>query len=146
MANASYSLYKTEAGIKIATPKGYVQHIQRTNGKVKVELKWNEGFTRKWDGKFSKTQMLIDSAVLKFCEPYVPLRTGMLVTTGILGTEIGKGEVAWLAPYAHYQYYLDASGIGPPKHLDALRGPRWFDRMKADRAKDILNIARRGMK
>ena len=146
MAKASYNIERINTGLKIATPRGVVQHIQTPNGSIKAELKWNDGFQKKWQGKFENTQKVIDNAVLKFSEPYVPLRTGMLVNLGILGTELGKGEVVWLGPYAHYQYYLDKSGIGPPKHLDALRGPRWFDRMKADRLQDILRAARRSVK
>lgn len=146
MAKATYIPNKLNGEIRVVTPRGVVQHIKMPNGIVKAELKWNKDFSKKWQGKFEKTQKIIDGAVLKFSEPYIPLRTGMLVATGILGTEIGKGEVVWLAPYAHYQYYLDRSGIGPPKHLDALRGPRWFDRMKADRLQDILRAARRSVK
>ena len=90
-------------------------------------------------------------------------------------TEIGSGRVVWNTPYAHYQYMgivygpnipiLDPeTGIlmgwfsppGRPKHptdreltydtsQNPLAGPRWFERMKADRLNDILDEARKAV-
>lgn len=109
-----------------------VQEIRTPRGKVfisstgKAELVWNRNFADKWTKKYSNAQKFVDSEVLRLCEPYVPLRTGMLIKSGILGTVIGSGRVSWIAPYAHYQYYLKrktSSETGP------LRGSLWFDRM-----------------
>jgi hypothetical protein len=106
----------------VTTPRG---SVTVTDGKA--ELKWDSSFVEKWHEQYSKAQKFVDSEVLRLCEPYVPLLTGMLVMSGILGTDVGSGEVAWIAPYARYQYYLTrkhASQTGP------LRGPHWFERMK----------------
>jgi hypothetical protein len=121
---------------KIETPRGVIVKT----GKFSAELKWNPGFENHWGGNFNKAQKIVDSEVLRNSEPYTPLRTSMLVKSGTLGTVIGSGEVAWIAPYARRQYYLRrpvGSETGP------LRGSRWFDRMKVDRLQDILKAAKK---
>lgn len=87
-------------------------------------------------------------------------------------TDIGSGLVVWNTPYAHYQYagivygpnipIIDPeTGVllgwfsppGRPKHptdreltydtsQNPMAGPYWFERMKADRLRDILEAAR----
>ena len=54
-----------------------------------------------------------------------------MIKTGILGTVVGTGELVYLAPYSRDVYYNDRSGIGRP--TGPLRGPKWFERMKAAR-------------
>jgi hypothetical protein len=84
--------------------------------------------------------MFVDNEVLRRSEPYTPLLTGTLIKTGILGTEIGSGLVQWIAPYAARQYYSPrkaGSVTGP------LRGPFWFERMKAQWGKAIMSGARK---
>lgn len=110
-------------GPKIETPRGAV--IATKNGKA--ELKWNTNFTQKWGGRYSRAQMFVDSEVLRTSEPYIPLLTGMLVKSGILGTEIGSGSVQWITPYARRQYY---SSRKPGSQTGPLRGPKWFERAK----------------
>jgi len=106
--------------------------------------------------------------------PASPNRT--LEFSAQLSTEIGSGTVVWNTPYARYQYYgvvygpnipiLDKdTGVllgffsppGKKKHptdkkltydkaQNALAGPHWVERMKADRMNDILDEARRLVK
>lgn len=95
-----------------------------------------------------KVQKAIDSEVLRRSDPYVPMRTGVLKKSGVLGTKIGSGEVIYNAPYAHRQYYHNAGKgrQGMTKHnshnYKCLRGKFWFERMKADHLDDILKTAR----
>ena len=63
----------------------------------------------------------------------------MLDKSGILGTQIGSGEVNWIAPYAAAQYYNTADS----RSYDAQRGGRWFERMKADHRDEILRGAKK---
>ena len=108
----------------IQTPRGAI--FQRPNGKA--ELKWNTGFQATWQRRYTLAQKFVDSEVLRGCEPYIPLLTGTLIKSGILGTDVGSGTVQWIAPYAAAQYYsprLPGSQTGP------LRGPYWFERWKA---------------
>ena len=89
-----------------------------------------------------KVQKFIDSEVLRRCDPYVPMDTGMLKKSGILGTVIGSGKIVYTAPYARKQYYSTHF-----KHKKAnksgLRGTYWFERMKADQKDDILRGVKR---
>lgn len=126
---------------KITTPKGAVVQTQTQNGTVKAQLQWNTGFSAKWNGRASSAQKYVDSEVLRLSSRYISLRTSMLQKSGILGTEIGSGEVAWIAPYAKKQYYETAD----TRSYDAQRGGHWFIRMKADHGKEIIVGAKERM-
>lgn len=119
----------------IQTPRGAIFQ----NGKGKAELKWNTNFAR-WQKQYTAAQKFIDSEVLRLSEPYIPLLTGTLIKTGILGTDIGSGTVSWIAPYARYQYYLPRK-VG--SQSGALRGSMWFERMKAVHKTTIVAGARK---
>lgn len=82
----------------------------------------------------------MDSEVLRLSAPYVPLRTSMLLKSGQLGTDIGSGEVCYIAPYAHKQY---DSPRKPGSSTGPLRGPQWFERMKTDHGKEIITGAKK---
>lgn len=103
--------------------------------------------------------------------PASPDRT--LEFSAQVSTDIGSGTVMWNTPYAHYQYagivygpnipIIDPeTGVlmgwfsppGRPKHptdreltydtsQNPMAGPYWFERMKADRLRDILSAAQR---
>lgn len=143
--------YNEDGTLKIETPQGTLEQIwikvDNIGGsdvyEMKVELEWNKNFTPKYTSKFLTAQKYVDNTVLRYSEPYTPLITGTLIKTGILGTVVGTGLVQYLAPYAKAVYYGD-SPIGRP--TGPLRGPRWFERMKADKGKEILKGARRLMK
>jgi len=122
--------------IRIETPRGVVYHDKD----MKAVLAWNTNFKPKWQKRYTDAQKFVDSEVLRLCEPYTPLLTGMLIKSGTLGTEIGSGTVQWIAPYARYQYYLvrkTKSQTGP------LRGSYWFERMKQVHKRKILAGARK---
>ena len=121
---------------RIETPRGVIAR----NKAGKAELKWNTDFQPRWQGRYSAAQRFVDSEVLRLCEPYTPLLTGMLVKSGTLGTTIGSGEVAWIAPYARYQYY---SPRKPGSQTGPLRGPYWFERGKAVWGTQVITGARR---
>lgn len=59
--------------------------------------------------RLQKAQKFVDSEVLRKSDPYVPLKTGMLRDSGVLGTKIGSGRIRYLAPYAKKQYYKGRS-------------------------------------
>jgi hypothetical protein len=125
--------------IRIDTPRGSI--IQGPNGKA--QLIWNTNFAPKWTRKFSNAQKFVDNEVLRLCEPFIPLRTGMLIMSGILGTQIGSGTVCWIAPYARAQYY---SPRKPGSQTGPLRGPFWFNRMKTLFAISIIQGAKQIMR
>lgn len=119
---------------KIETPRGSI--VIGPNGKA--ELKFNTNFQPKWQKRYSEAQKFVDSEVLRLCNPLTPFRTGMLIKSGILGTEIGSGTVSWIAPYARRQYYTKR------KHpsADPNRGPYWFERMKAQWKQYLISGAK----
>jgi len=120
----------------IETPRGKI--ILTPEGKA--ELVWNTNFRQKWQRQYSAAQKFVDSEVLRLSEPFTPLLTGTLIKTGILGTDIGSGTVKWIAPYAKAQYYRKRN---PGSQTGPLRGPLWFERMKAISRQKIISGARR---
>lgn len=123
-------------GPNIETPRGEIF----TNKGGKAELVWNTSFRPMWQRRYTAAQKFVDSEVLRLCEPYIPMLSGALIKTGILGTDIGSGEVKWIAPYARRQYY---SSRKPGSQTGPLRGPQWFQRMKDIDGDRILAGARR---
>ncbi|MEE7581836.1 MAG: capsid protein, partial [Oscillospiraceae bacterium] len=73
------------SGIKIETPRGCIVK----NDKNKAELQWNDAFAKNRTQGFDRVQVFIDNEVLRKCDPYVPMDTGMLKKSGILGTVVG---------------------------------------------------------
>lgn len=80
-------------------------------------------------------QRYIDTQVIKECEPYVPMRDGVLADSARVAD--GGGAVEYTAPYARRHYYntggVDILGrkYGPAKFSGApMRGSHWFERMK----------------
>ena len=134
----------------IQTPKGQILVNTDT---MKAELIfYTDSFTgggagkghggaQSWQGVFHAAQWFVDNEVLRLCDPFIPLKTSMLIKSGILGTELGSGVVSWIAPYAVYQYYMTnrktRSLTGP------LRGSFWFERAKQIYKKQILKGAKK---
>jgi hypothetical protein len=125
---------------KIETPHGKVIITKAGKAQLRFKLEWRKDFKSKWQGRYDNAQMYVDSEILRLSEPYTPLQTGMLVKSGKLGTDIGSGEVAWIAPYARAQYY---SARKPGSETGKLRGPAWFARMKEVSGERIIRGARR---
>ena len=119
-----------------------------------------------------RVQRVIDKSVIDYSQAYTPWDAGVLAKSAYGATRIGSGVVEYPGPYAHYQYYgevygpnipvfEDDSGIptrffsrkGEKKHptgkklkyktdVNPLAGSFWFERMKADHLKDILQEAK----
>lgn len=124
------------SGPRIDTPRGAV--VMTKFGKAKLE--WSTDFLPKWQTKYSFAQRFCDSEVLRLSEPYTPMQTGMLIKSGQLGTVIGEGKVQWIAPYSKAQYYGKRE---PGSETGPLRGPMWFERMKAVWGERIIRGVRR---
>jgi len=110
-----------------------------------MALNFDSSFGAKYTNSFVQAQRFIDAEVLRFCSARVPLDTGMLQKSGILGTVIGSGEVKYIAPYAAHQYYRTATS----RRHDERRGAKWFERGKAaERSRILLGAMRiaRGFK
>lgn len=120
---------------RIETPRGTVVKT----GSASCTLEWKPGFGPEMTARYGSAQAYVDGEVLRLSEPYAPMRTGMLIKSGQLGTKLGSGLVAYIAPYAKQQYYSPqrAGGTG------SLRGPQWFERMKADHGEKIVAGAKK---
>ncbi|MFH0957103.1 MAG: hypothetical protein V1897_00210, partial [Pseudomonadota bacterium] len=120
----------------IDTPRGTI--VVTKMGKASLTFK--PDFQPKWQRRYSDSQKFCDSEVLRLSEPYTPLLTGMMIKSGILGTDIGSGLVQWIAPYTRKNYY---SPRKPGSMTGPLRGPFWFERMKAVSGQTIITGARK---
>lgn len=127
-----------------------------------MELVWNSKFAVVRSEQIQKAQEFVDSECIRLMKPYTPFRNGILEKSATLGTVIGSGEIHQNAPHARYQYYgmLMVSSItgsafasqgekkvltDTPLEYDKSKHPQagsfWFERMKADHKKDILQGA-----
>lgn len=93
-------------------------------------IRWNSG-ARSIDKSFSKLQVFIDNTVVRHMDAYVPMRTGILKKSVVLGSRMGSGELVYIAPYAKKRYYTEG-------RLKRKRGHRWFHKMWAARGNDII--------
>lgn len=80
--------------------------------------------------KIHKAQKYIDSEIVRRSDPLVPFDTGMLKKSGITGTKIGTGVIAYNSPYAKKQYFKGRA--------TGLRGRKWVRRMWTSDKADIL--------
>lgn len=124
----------------IQTPVGKIIITKSGKAQLRIKTEFRKDFKQKWQGRYQDAQKYMDSEVLRQSEPYTPLLTGSLIKSGILGTKIGEGEVNWIVPYARRRYYSTKRSISK---TGPLRGPYWFERMKAVRGKKIMAGAKR---
>ena len=57
-----------------------------------------------------KTMLEVHNALARYCEPYVPMQSGLLATTH----QVTPDFVRYYLPYAHYQYTGDVYGPNIP--------------------------------
>ena len=132
-----------------------------------MEFKWNKSVnqlvTARGLNDGGRTQMYIDSEVLRLMKPYTPILSGALIRSATISTVIGSGDIKQNAPYARYQYHgklmvsritgsayarMGESKVLTDKNLKYRKinpnaGPFWFERMKSDYKRSILNGAKK---
>lgn len=79
--------------------------------------------------KGGKVQRFIDTEVVRLCDKYTPMRTGMLKKA--IGTVFGSGKVKYHTPYAAINYYFNQGKGKGGTAYGGFRGRLWFERMKA---------------
>lgn len=125
---------------KLEMPKGTLSKIKNRHGTYSMKVEWAPGVEELLNKKLSNVQAVIDSEVLRLCDPYVPKETGILIRSGIMNTIGGSGEVVYETPYARKQYYI-------PMEREGQRTSYWFEHMKANGGKEkILSVARKALK
>lgn len=111
-----------------------------------IKVKW------KWAGQASLLERLnlekggivqaaIDNAAMSYSMQYAPWRTGTLARSPFTNYEYGSGRFTYEVPYARRMYYNPQYNFR--KDVNPLAGAYWFERMKADHSKDILEEAYR---
>ena len=60
-----------------------------------------------------RVQKAVDEAVIRYCDPKVPFRTGTLKHSAITASAIGDGMIVYATPYARYLYYGEVYGPNP---------------------------------
>lgn len=80
-----------------------------------------------------RVQQFIDNEVIKYCDPLVPKDEGVLKGSAEAHTVIGSGIVRYVTPYARKRY--------KDTKMKGQRGEKWFERMKEQHRKDILDKA-----
>lgn len=86
--------------------------------------------------KGGKVQMFIDNEVMKHMDPYTPFADGVLKSAPLSQSIVGSGRIVQRTPYARRWYYTSANFQGAPR-----RGMKWFERMKENHKRDILQGA-----
>ena len=85
-----------------------------------------------------EVQLFVDTEIIKHCDPYVPMKQGILMESPLYASEIGHGKIIYDTPYAKRMYNAPDDWKfqnGP------LRGPNWVTRMWADRGDEIMQGA-----
>lgn len=102
----------------------------------RAEIRKRHGLDKNGD-----VQAYIDVQTIKECDPYVPMKSGILKQSAEAYARTGRGRVIYRTPYARRHYYntggVDILGrkYGPSKFNttgagNELRGEKWFERMK----------------
>lgn len=108
-----------------------------SSSRVRVQIDTDAIMKGKMGSRFAQAQKFLDSEVLRCSAPYVPMRTGNLMNSGVRGTKIGSGEVIYNAPYARACYYGFSRNFSKVKHPQACA--QWFEVAKAVHLNDWLN-------
>ena len=113
-------------------PRDFVLKMTAEGTVSNVKVSFNPRTQEKINKKLYEVQQMIDSEVLRRCEPLVPLgETGNLKDSGTEHTEKGSGNVIYRTVYARKQYYI------PMKHTEG-RTDYWFEHMKNNGGKAAI--------
>ena len=126
------------ATFNVQTP--YAKRVMLPNGMATLEFR--PDFGARMSGKFDTAQVIVDNEVLRYSQPLIPFRRGMLVRSGKVGTVLGSGCVQYVVPYARFLYYRTTQ----TRSYDVRRGAKWFERMKTAHRDDILSGAKKVMR
>ncbi len=96
------------------------------------------------EARYVRAQKALDKQDLKDSTPYVPMRSGQLMRSGINGTKLGSGKVIWNSIYARRMYYGTSYHFSTDKHPQA--SAQWFEKAKAVKKKEWIELADKAMK
>lgn len=120
---------------KIEFPKGNIITYKNKKGETKIKIEYNKSYVNKFNNDLNKVQVFLDNKVIMNLQQYVKYKSGTMAKSIRLASEEGSGIVTIGVPYAHYQAYVNKTTIW---NNNGKRGPRPFERMKADKKGIIL--------
>lgn len=97
----------------------------------------------KYDAMFDKAQNALDKKCIELMEPYTPVAMDKYPNHGKMSRshkQEKSGIIINTEPKARREYYTNKGGSG------LNRGKLWFERMKLDHRKDLLDAAKEGSK
>ena len=112
-------------GVRIVTSRGTLLTNERGN----AVIEWRGGAQR-MNQRYSAIQKFIENTVVRHMNPFVPMRTGILAKSVVLGSRMGSGELVYVAPYSRKVYYNENMRFSKSRHRKATA--KWFERMKAE--------------
>lgn len=68
-------------------------------------------------------QYMLDSAIMRDTDPFVPMRQGTLASSVIRATRLGSGIIEYDTPYARHMYYGVHYRTGTPFKYSTLKHP-----------------------
>ena len=75
----------------------------------------------KLSSRRNRAQEVLDLAVMKDTDPFVPMRQGTLASSVLRSTKVGSGEVVYDTPYARHMYYGVHYKTGKPFKYSTLK-------------------------
>lgn len=111
---------------------------------VKVDVNTQKILDSRGLGGDHAVNKFIANEVKRLSDPYTPFRQGALMAATIQPGAPARLE--YDTPYAHYQWEGLVMGGRAPRHYTGaaltyhgggMRGPRWTERMMADRSDDL---------
>ena len=97
---------------------------------IEVHVEFNAARLRhEFDSKAKKAQFMLDSAVKRDADPFVPMDTGTLARSVQTASPSGSGVVVYDTPYAHRLYYGLDFNFRKTHH--PLATAQWFEAAKS---------------
>ncbi|AXN58356.1 minor head protein [Bacillus phage Wes44] len=104
-----------------------------------VKIQWDEDILDKSLEAVAKAQVVLDEQVLKDSNFFIPKDTGQAEDSGVIASQIGKGEIIWDTPYIRKIYY----GVDINFHHDMNPNAQalWFEVAKSRFLSDWVRAA-----
>lgn len=104
-----------------------------------LEMDIDQVVSRRGLGRNGRLQKMLDSEVIRLCDPLVPVDSHVMRQSATLATKIGSGVIVYNTPYAQKQYYTNSGRL-----QQGQRGKLWFERMKAQHKDNLIELLKRG--
>lgn len=114
--------------------------------RIKVDINTAKIMKQRGLGGDHRAQVYLASEVKRLSDPYVPMQQGILKNQAVVASD--GSTLTYTQPYAHYLYYGEAMAGRAPKqytgkaltyHGGPMRGPRWDQRMLADKGGELVS-------